>query len=74
MNCGGAMPMLPGVGGSNQALLAGGGAAEDDDMVTLGKVQGQLRVSSLRRLTSLVDQHPDETLSIIRGWIAQERR
>ena len=71
---GGAVPMLPGMGGGSQVLLAGSGAQDDDDMVTLGKVQGQLRMSSLRRLTTLVDQHPDETLAIIRGWIAQERR
>ncbi len=71
----GALGYLPGVGqagGPAQNLLPG--AADDDpnDMVTLAKVQGQLRASSLRRLTDLVDGHPDETLSIIRGWIAQE--
>ena len=56
-----------------QALLTSdhGDGDEDDGLVTLAKVDGQLRASSLRRLTDLVDKHPDETLSIIRGWIQE---
>ncbi len=56
-----------------QALLTSGhgNGDEDDGLVTLAKVDGQLRASSLRRLTDLVDKHPDETLAIIRGWIQE---
>ena len=52
--------------------LTGPDGGEPDGMVTLAKVDGQLRASSLRRMTELVEQHPDQTLSIIRGWIQQE--
>ena len=52
--------------------LTGPDGGEPDGMVTLAKVDGQLRASSLRRVTELVEQHPDQTLSIIRGWIQQE--
>jgi len=31
-----------------------------------------MRASSLRRIGELVDKHPDETLSIVRGWMVQE--
>jgi len=31
-----------------------------------------MRASSLRRITELVEKHPEETLSIVRGWMVQE--
>ena len=56
--------------------LRGGGPAlpllEDESMVSIAQIEGQMRASSLRRVTELVDKHPDETLSILRGWMAQE--
>ena len=41
-------------------------------MVDIAQIEGQMRASSLRKLTDLVDKHPDETLAIMRGWMAQE--
>ena len=41
-------------------------------MVNIAQIEGQLRASSIRRISELVDKHPDETLSIVRGWMAQE--
>ena len=60
------------VGSAGFGLLAAPDDSEPDAMVTLAKVDGQLRASSLRRMTELVEQHPDQTLSIIRGWIQRE--
>jgi flagellar M-ring protein FliF len=31
-----------------------------------------MRASSIRRLAELVEKHPDESLSIVRGWMQQE--
>jgi flagellar M-ring protein FliF len=45
---------------------------EEDDTVTMKNIQGQLRASSIRKVTQLVDQHPDTTLGIIRAWIATD--
>jgi flagellar M-ring protein FliF len=47
-------------------------APDDDDIVTISNIQGQLRASSIRKVTHLVDRHPDTTLGIIRGWIATD--
>ncbi len=52
-------------------LLTGPDSANPDAMVTLARVEGQLHASSLRRVTELVERHPEQTLSIIRGWIQQ---
>jgi flagellar M-ring protein FliF len=40
--------------------------------VNLAQIEGQMRASSLRRIGELVDKHPEETLSIMRGWMVQE--
>ena len=42
----------------------------DDDQPD--QIEGQMRASSLRKLTEIVGKHPDETLTIMRGWMAQE--
>ncbi len=68
--------MLPAPGGGAQAALSGpGGVAgmiEDESMVNIAQIEGQMRASSLRRLSELVDKHPSETLTILRGWMAQD--
>ena len=45
---------------------------EDESMVNIAQIEGQMRASSLRKITELVDKHPDETLSIMRGWMVQQ--
>jgi flagellar M-ring protein FliF len=72
--------MLPGEGG--HALVPTGAGAHaahgvpmlaDETMVDMANVEGQLRASSVRKLVELVEKHPDESLSIMRGWLSQER-
>ena len=60
--------------GAVPALSGPAGALEDESMVRLSNIDGQLRASSIRRLVDLVDRHPDESLSILRGWLQQEQR
>jgi flagellar M-ring protein FliF len=50
----------------------GAAAADDDETMTMSNIQGQLRASSIRKVTQLVDRHPDTTLGIIRGWMAED--
>ena len=54
-----------------RASMAPAALLEDESMVNLAQIEGQIRASSLRKVTELVDKHPDETLSIVRGWMAQ---
>jgi flagellar M-ring protein FliF len=54
---------------------AAAGAApmlEDESMVNIAQIEGQMRASSLRRIGELAEKHPEETLSIVRGWMVQE--
>jgi flagellar M-ring protein FliF len=60
----GELPFLTGVAG----------ALEDESMVRIANIEGQMRASSIRRLGELIDKHPEESLSIVRSWMQQERR
>jgi flagellar M-ring protein FliF len=69
----GALTALPPPGPLAQALSAAGQHSGDDDsMISLSQIEGQMRASSLRKLSDIVGKHPDETLTIMRGWMAQE--
>ena len=68
-----AIAALP--GSDIQASIGGAPAVpmlEDESMVNIAQIEGQMRASSLRRIGELVEKHPEETLSIIRGWMVQE--
>jgi len=79
----GGAPALAALGGPAGSALPGpsmqamaGGAPppllEDESMVNMAQIEGQMRASSLRRISELVEKHPEETLSIVRGWMVQE--
>jgi flagellar M-ring protein FliF len=59
---------LPGQQGQ-QALP---GPQEGEAMVSLAMVEGQMRASSIARVQQLVDKHPDETLQVVRRWLAPD--
>ncbi|MCC7427843.1 MAG: flagellar M-ring protein FliF [Alphaproteobacteria bacterium] len=66
---------IPGAEGAPGPMLQGMAApafARPEAMVDLGNVEGQVRASTINRIVSLVDKHPEEALSIIRGWLARE--
>ncbi|MCW3473284.1 flagellar basal-body MS-ring/collar protein FliF [Limobrevibacterium gyesilva] len=44
----------------------------DESMIQIANIEGQLRASSIRKLSALVERHPDESLSIIRAWLQQD--
>ncbi len=45
----------------------------DESMVNMTNVDGQLRASSIRKLADMVEKHPEESLSIMRGWMTAEQ-
>lgn len=45
-----------------------------DAMMRMANVQGELRAASIRRVTELVQRHPEATLAMLRGWITPEDR
>ncbi len=43
-----------------------------DELIDIDKVEGRVKASSLRKISDIVDKHPEEALSIIRTWLYQE--
>ncbi|MCF8466043.1 MAG: flagellar M-ring protein FliF [Sneathiella sp.] len=73
-----AMGALPG----NDAMAAignsGGGGRnagnsetlnEVDSLIDIDKVDGQVKTSTLNKVSEIVDKHPDEAISILRNWL-----
>lgn len=62
----GATPALPGPSGATVALPAPG---EPEAVIDIAQIQGRVRASSVKKVAEVVDQHPDESIQIIRGWL-----
>lgn len=47
-------------------------AEEIDQMIDIGKVEGRVRASSVRKIGEIVEKHPEEAVAIIRNWLYAE--
>ncbi len=47
-------------------------AEEIDQMIDIGKVEGRVRASSVKKIGEIVEKHPDEAVAIIRNWLYAE--
>ncbi|MBI1273292.1 MAG: flagellar M-ring protein FliF [Alphaproteobacteria bacterium] len=76
-------------GGDQQAAIAAGGSPAQlsgpmgggddeesalDSMIDIGRVDGRVKASSIRKVGELVDKHPEESVGILRNWMYQENR
>lgn len=61
--------MLPGAAGAGMMGAAGG---ELDSMIDMTSVEGKVKASSVQKISELVTNHPNETVSVIRQWMSQE--
>jgi flagellar M-ring protein FliF len=64
-----AQPALPAPGGAAgfAALPAPDGGG--DSSIDVAEIDGRVRQSSVRKMAEVVNQHPDESVQIIRGWL-----
>jgi len=68
--------MLP--GGARPAQLTGpgggGGGADGEleNMIDMSSVEGKVKASSVQKISELVQNHPAETVAVIRSWMSQE--
>lgn len=49
--------------------LPGPAGAEPEPLIDVARIRGQVRASSTKKIGEVVDQHPEESASIIRGWL-----
>ena len=51
---------------------SGGALTETDqleELIDIAKVEGRVKASSVRKIGEIIDQHPEEAVSIIRSWM-----
>jgi len=63
--------ITPALEGPTGKALAGSrqDSADSGDMINIDSIKGQIRTSSIKRVGEIIEQHPEEALNIIRGWI-----
>ena len=82
---GGPQPALAGAGGdmtalprqSRQAALPEGSGqtalpareGESEETIDIDQIEGQVKRSSVKKVANLVQDHPDESMSILRNWM-----
>ena len=50
-----------------------GGEEEDyEELIDIDRVEGRVKSSSVKRVSEIVEKHPEEALSIIRNWMYQQ--
>ncbi len=78
-------PELPGSGGATGGSGGGeggasglpaeaedNGAEELEQMMDMNKVEGRVRASAVRKISEIVERHPEEAAGILRTWLYQE--
>ncbi|TAL03813.1 MAG: flagellar M-ring protein FliF, partial [Rhodospirillaceae bacterium] len=70
---GDSVAQLTGPGGVPMPMPSAGEDEEDlDELIDIDKVEGRVKASSLRKISDIVDKHPEEALAIVRTWLYQE--
>jgi flagellar M-ring protein FliF len=71
--------LAPPASGATMAAMVPAAAGERmpsaeavEEMIDLQQVEGRVNASSVKKVGEIVDKHPDEALSIIRGWLYAE--
>ncbi len=44
-------------------------ASEIDQRIDIARIEGQVKASSVKRVSEFVDTHPEESVSILRSWL-----
>jgi flagellar M-ring protein FliF len=67
----GGQAALPAPDGST--TLAGPTTTDEiERMIDIGQIEGQVRASSIKKISELVAKHPEEAVGIMRGWMYQD--
>ena len=61
------------VGAPGAAAGAGSEQLSGELGIDVARISGQVKASSLKRVSEVVENHPDESLQIIRTWLTEDR-
>ena len=40
-----------------------------DQRIDIAKIEGQVKVSSVKKVSEFIENHPEESISILRSWL-----
>jgi flagellar M-ring protein FliF len=66
------MPMLAATGTARPAMPAPP-PPPVEELVSINLVEGKIQASSVRQVAELSDRYPDQTLTVVRRWLADDR-
>lgn len=74
---GGQLAMAGGVSGPSLAFTPAENIAatglvpsqEQEQRIDIARIEGQVKASSVKKVSEFVDRHPDESVSILRAWL-----
>lgn len=68
-----ANPALAGPVEGGEFVPGESGSAEDEEsLIDIQGVEGKVKASSIRKVEEIIESYPDETVSVIRSWMADE--
>ena len=56
-------------------MMSGGGLTDSEqleELIDIAKVEGRVKASSVKKIGEIIEQHPEEAVSIIRNWLYSE--
>lgn len=67
-------PLNPALAGPDRGEEFEPPALEEDDdaLINMQQVEGKVKASSIRKVEDIVDNYPNETVSVLRSWMSSE--
>lgn len=59
---------VDGIGGEGED----GAEEEEESLIDIAGVEGKVKASSIRKVEEIIENYPDETVAVIRSWMADE--
>lgn len=67
-----ASPALAGPADGEFTPGEGGEIEEEESLIDIAGVEGKVKASSIRKVEEIIENYPDETVSVLRSWMADE--
>nr|WP_269816478.1 flagellar basal-body MS-ring/collar protein FliF [Caulobacter hibisci] len=54
---------------SGEPIAIAGPTSDIDQRIDIAKIEGQVKASSIKRVSEFVERHPEESVAILRNWL-----
>ena len=58
-----------GAEGQPAGLITGPRPANLEEKIDIARIEGQVKVNSVKKVAEFVESHPEESVSILRSWL-----